>query len=89
MAIVEVTSGATPLDPLKGKKGDPSSKTESRRDESTDRVEVSEEARALFDVEQTRRFEVIREKIRQGFYFQPDVTEKVVESLLKDLKTSS
>jgi hypothetical protein len=86
MAIVEVTSGATPLDPLKGKKSDQSPRTESRRSASVDRAEVSEEARALFDVEQNRRFDAIREKIQQGFYFQPDVTEKVVEALLKELK---
>ena len=89
MAILEVTSGAAPLDPLKGKKGEQAPKPEPHREDSSDRVELSEEARALYDVEQNRRFEAIREKIRQGFYFQPDVTEKVVEALLKDLKTSS
>jgi anti-sigma28 factor (negative regulator of flagellin synthesis) len=89
MAIVEITSGAAPLDPLKGKKGDHVAKSESQRDDSGDRVELSEEARALYDVEQTRRFEAIREKIRQGFYFQPDVTQKVVEALLKELKSSA
>ena len=89
MGIQEVTSGAAPLDPLKGKKGDQPLKAAARRDDSSDRVELSEEARALYDVDQSRRFEAIRERIRQGFYFQPDVTEKVVEALLKDLKTSS
>jgi anti-sigma28 factor (negative regulator of flagellin synthesis) len=89
MAIVEITSGAAPLDPLKGKKGEPVAKSETRVDDSGDRVELSEEARALYDVEQTRRFEAIREKIRQGFYFQPDVTEKVVDALLKELRPSA
>jgi anti-sigma28 factor (negative regulator of flagellin synthesis) len=89
MAIVEVTGGTSPLDPLKGKKGDHPPKADPRRSSSTDRAEVSDEARVLFETEQNRRFEAIREKIQQGFYFQPDVTEKVVDALLKDLKTPS
>lgn len=89
MAIQEIVTGTSPTDPVKGNRGQASQKSTVRgksKDEHSDRVEVSEEARALFDADQTRRFEAIREKIREGFYFQRDVTEKVVDAILKDLK---
>jgi anti-sigma28 factor (negative regulator of flagellin synthesis) len=89
MAIVEITGGAQPVDPLKGGKGETAPRSKSPPREGKDRVEVSDEARALYDAEQTKRFEAIREKISQGFYFQPEVTERIVDALLKELKDSS
>lgn len=90
MPITEIVSGTGAADPVKGDRGQSAQKGTVKgkaKDEHSDRVELSDEARALYDADQSNRFEMIREKIRQGFYFQRDVTEKVVDAMLKDLKT--
>jgi anti-sigma28 factor (negative regulator of flagellin synthesis) len=86
MPIVEIPGAPGPVDPIKGKQDQHGTKGKVPPKTSQDRAEVSEEARALLEADRTKRFEVIREKIRQGFYFQRDVTEKVIDALLKDLK---
>ena len=95
MAIQEILTSSGSIDPVKGNKAQPQEKTPARdkavkdADEKADRVEVSEEARALYEAEQAKRFEAIREKIRQGFYSQEEVTQKVVDALSKELQTPS
>ena len=87
MSIKEIVNPAGPLDPLKNNRGTTTlKKSGDDSDENKDRIEVSDEARAMYDAEHTRRFEAIREKIRKGFYFQREVTEKVVDAMLKDIK---
>jgi len=87
MPIKEIVNPAGPLDPLKNSRGTTTvKKSGEEADENKDRIEVSDEARAMYDAEHTRRFETIREKIRKGFYFQREVTEKVVDAMLKDIK---
>ena len=93
MAIQEILGTAGAVDPLKGgsrtqtaHKGSIPEKEATESDEKSDRVDVSDEARALYASQLSGRFETIRERIRQGFYFQKDVTEKVVDAMLKDIK---
>lgn len=92
MAIQEILGSAGAVDPVKGNRGQASEKTAGKSkdapesEEKTDRVDVSDEARALYESKQSGRFEAIRERIRRGFYFQRDVTEKVVDAMLKDMK---
>jgi len=87
MAIKEIVNPAGPLDPLKNNRGTGALKKSGEdADEGKDRIEVSDGARAMYDAEHTHRFETIREKIRKGFYFQREVTEKVVDAMLKDIK---
>jgi len=50
-----------------------------------DKVEISSEAKSLFEAGQNKRLEEIRKKIDAKYYFQSDVTEKVAEALLKDM----
>jgi anti-sigma28 factor (negative regulator of flagellin synthesis) len=93
MGIQEILGNAGKTQPVKGGRSDTSDKVKEKErtsdeDDLKDRVEVSQEARALYDAERTKRFDAIREKIRSGFYFQRDVTEKVVDAVLKDLKKS-
>jgi anti-sigma28 factor (negative regulator of flagellin synthesis) len=92
MGIQEILGNAGPVDPVKGNRSETSEKTKARKLEDEDKkdsVEVSREARAMYESDQTRRFEAIREKIRNGFYFQRDVTDKVVDAMIKDLKKTS
>jgi anti-sigma28 factor (negative regulator of flagellin synthesis) len=93
MAIQEILGTAGAVDPVKGgnrsqtsQKSAPHAKDATESDEKSDRVDVSEEARVLYASKLIGRFETIRERIRQGFYFRKDVTEKVVDAMLKDIK---
>jgi anti-sigma28 factor (negative regulator of flagellin synthesis) len=89
MSIQEVLGNAGQIDPAKGTRAESPEKAKARKkegDDKKDSAEVSKEARAMYDADQTRRFDAIREKIRKGFYFQRDVTEKVVDAMMKDLK---
>jgi anti-sigma28 factor (negative regulator of flagellin synthesis) len=96
MAIQEIVNTSGAVDPVKGgNRSSTGSKTPVRAKEKTDsddrsdRIELSEEARAMYESQQSGRFEAIRERIRDGFYFQKDVTEKVVDAMLKDIKKGS
>jgi len=93
MSIQEILGTAGAVDPVKGgsrtqaaQKGSLREKEGTETDEKSDRVDVSEEARVLYESKLSGRFETIRERIRQGFYFQKEVTEKVVDAMLKDIK---
>jgi anti-sigma28 factor (negative regulator of flagellin synthesis) len=91
MGIQEILGNAGKVDPVKGNRSETSDKVKEKEHEGDaedkkDSVEVSQEARAMYDADRTRRLEAIREKIRKGFYFQKDVTDKVVDGLLNDLK---
>lgn len=86
MAIREVTGQGAPVDPVKGNRPGPQAKGKQTVRGGSDRVEVSEEARALFEADQSRRVEEIRKKIREGFYNSREVTEKVADAILKEIK---
>jgi len=94
MAIQEILTSSGSVDPVKGNKAQAQEKLPAREkegagtEEKADRVEVSEEARALYEAEQAKRLEVIREKIRSGFYRQEDVTQKIVDAVSKEIQGS-
>ena len=49
-------------------------------------VELSENAKVLFAAEKAKKLEAIRAKVKADFYSRPEVKEKVVEGLLRDLQ---
>lgn len=84
MDINRITNGGLPPDPLKVRKAkDDSDKVRSKED----RIELSDEAVSLFNAQDDKRLEEIRKKVDSGYYFQRHITEKVVDSMLRDLKT--
>jgi anti-sigma28 factor (negative regulator of flagellin synthesis) len=94
MGIQEILGNAGQVDPVKGNRSESQDKVKSKSREGDgedrkDSVAVSQEARAKYDADRVRRFEAIREKIKNGFYFQRDVTDKVVDGLMNDLKKTS
>lgn len=89
MSVREVSGNGLPIEPVKGKKSQVQEKEKAESREGKDRVELSEEARAMYEATQSRRIDDIREKIRDGFYLQPDVTEKVADAILKDFRKES
>jgi anti-sigma28 factor (negative regulator of flagellin synthesis) len=88
MNINEISNGSVPLDPLKNRKAKEKAEP-APQSKDKDRVELSAKARSLFEAEQEQRLEKIQERIRQGFYFRREVTEKVVDEMLRDLKQPS
>ena len=50
-----------------------------------DSVALSREAQRANAMAQNQKLEEIRRRIQEEFYFRPDVTEHVVNALLKDL----
>jgi anti-sigma28 factor (negative regulator of flagellin synthesis) len=89
MAIREVIGQGAPVDPVKGSKSSQQARGKAAARETKDRVEVSDEARALYEADQSRRIEDIRKKIAEGFYDRREVAEKVADAMLKEMKNES
>jgi hypothetical protein len=82
MGIREI-SGEVPLQQSTKEKKIKEATTPARS--SSDRVEVSAEARSLFEAGQRKRLEEIQRRVHDKFYFQREVTEQFVDTLLSDL----
>ena len=72
----------SPVDPVKGKKGSTPAKQATT---GRDKVQVSGEAKSLFEADQSKRLEGIKKRLHDGFYNSPEVTEKIVDGLMDDL----
>ena len=82
MAISEISNqGALPGSVREKKLKEPARPRTGRGDS----VELSTEAKSLFEAGEQKRMEEIQQKIRDKFYFRQDVTEKVVDGILRDL----
>jgi anti-sigma28 factor (negative regulator of flagellin synthesis) len=86
MSFREVAGSGLPIDPIRGKKSPVQEKEKVAHREGKDRVELSDEARSLFEANQTQRLEEIRRKVSDGFYSQPEVTEKVADAIVKEFR---
>lgn len=53
--------------------------------EKKDNVEISEEAKELFNTKHTARIEMLKARVESGYYFSDEVTEKTAERILKSL----
>jgi hypothetical protein len=82
MTINEITGGATPVQPSQPRKvkDDPTPKAA-----SSDRVELSSEAKSLFEADRARRLDEVQKRIDTGFYTRRDVLEKVADAILREL----
>jgi anti-sigma28 factor (negative regulator of flagellin synthesis) len=72
----------SPAGPVKGKKGSSPAKQSTT---GRDKVQVSGEAKSLFEADQSKRLEEIRKRLNDGFHMSPKVTEKIVDGLMDDL----
>ena len=82
MTINEISGGAIPVQPSQPRKvkEDPTPKTS-----PSDQVELSSEAKSLFDADRARRLEEVQKRIDTGYYSRPEVMEKVADAILKEL----
>ncbi|HTX18084.1 MAG TPA: hypothetical protein VMG34_05415 [Bacteroidota bacterium] len=83
MGISEVTNSGIPVQPSVSKKV---KEEQEAKGSSKDKVQVSDEARSLFETERTNRLNEIQRKIDEGFYSKKEVVEKVADAMLKDIK---
>jgi hypothetical protein len=51
-----------------------------------DRYAVSGQARALYEAGVTRKMEIARERVQQGYYSKKEVLEEVVSGLVKEMR---
>jgi hypothetical protein len=54
-----------------------------------DRVSVSGKAQALYSAGKLERLEMIRERVRQGYYLHPEITEQVIECVARDIEAAT
>ena len=83
MGISEVTNSGIPVQPSVSKKV---KEEQEAKGSSKDKVQVSDEARSLFETDRTNRLNEIQKKIDEGFYSKRDVIEKVADAMLKDIR---
>ncbi len=83
MGISEVAGSGAPVQPSISKKVKDEQEAKAT---SKDKVNVSNEARSLYESDKTNKLNEIGKKIDEGFYSQRDVIEKVADAMLKDLK---
>lgn len=83
MGISEVTGTGLPIQPTQPKKV---KEEQSSKSSPKDKVEVSGEARLLFESERAKKLEEIRKKIDEGFYSNREVIEQVAHAMLNDIK---
>jgi anti-sigma28 factor (negative regulator of flagellin synthesis) len=83
MGIQEINPNTSPVGPIKneGPKG-----KKAKGKESLDSASLSPEAISKFESQHSTRMEDIRGKITSGYYFGKEVTEKVADYLLKDIR---
>jgi hypothetical protein len=53
-----------------------------------DRASVSGQAQVMYASDQTRKLDVIRERVRRGYYLDGYVTEQVVDSVAREINAS-
>jgi hypothetical protein len=89
MTITTIISNAAPAGSLR------SGRTEGERrgavemdKESRDRVSVSGRAQALYSADQSRRLDVIRERVRRGYYLDGYIMEQVVDSVAREIEAA-
>lgn len=85
MTIHQISNDGSILFPVKTR----GKKTEQQTDDvRKDHVNLSDEAKALYESEQSQHVQQIRERIRSGYYFQRDVTEEIADGMIAEIAES-
>lgn len=89
MTIETIISNAMPASPAKGARGAGERRgTMEQGMGQADRVNLSARARSLYDADQDRKLDVIRERVRRGYYLDGYVMEQVVDSVARDIEAA-
>jgi hypothetical protein len=89
MTISTIISNAAPASSLRsgrieGERRGAVDKEEANRD----RVSVSSRAQAMYSADQSPKLEVIRERVRRGYYLDGYITEQVVDSVAREIEAA-
>jgi anti-sigma28 factor (negative regulator of flagellin synthesis) len=82
MGINEISKAGILLRPIQPKKVQNEKTAEASK---KDQVELSDEAKAMYASDQTKKLGEIQERISSGFYNSPEVMAKVVDAMLKEV----
>lgn len=80
MDITKITQPQKAYDAVSVRKEKVREKVEHRADDS---VELSPEAVKLFQAEEAKKIDAVRDKVQSGFYSSPDVVDKVAGDILQ------
>jgi hypothetical protein len=86
MTIHQPLSVARPVDPSKGNRTQMADRSGvAAGHEDRDHLAVSDRALALYETEKAQHLEVIRMRLRQGYYLDRRVTEDILDVLAQDI----
>jgi hypothetical protein len=89
MTIATIISNAAPVGSVRnGRVGEERRGTVAENAAARDRVSFSGQARALYAADQSRNLDVIRERVRRGYYLDGYVTEQVVDSVAREIEAA-
>jgi hypothetical protein len=91
MDIQDVVTCAGPLDAGSGQRrlGASRERPGGVRDGDTDQFIVSGQAKTMYEAERAHKFDVVRDRVRLGYYLQKGVLDQVVDALAKDVSTEN
>lgn len=72
------------IDPVEGKR-EIEKQNDQKRKGASDSVNLSQEAKKLYEKKKAEQYEGIKQKIHDKFYDNPGVIDKVAKAILKEL----
>jgi|WetSurMetagenome_2_1015567.scaffolds.fasta_scaffold832641_1 hypothetical protein len=89
MTISTIISNAAPVGSVRGNRsGEERRGTVAQDAAARDRVSFSGQAHALYAADQSKKLDVIRERVRRGYYLDGYVTEQVVDSVAREIEAA-
>jgi hypothetical protein len=89
MTISTIISNASPVSSMRsGRVGEERRGTVASEETTRDRVSVSGKAQVMFSADEARKLDVIRERVRRGYYLDGYVTEQVVDSVAREIEAA-
>jgi hypothetical protein len=89
MTISTIISNASPVGSMRtGRVGEERRGAVAHEEKNLDRASVSGRAQALYSSDETRKLDVIRERVRRGYYLDGYVMEQVVDSVAREIEAA-
>lgn len=89
MTITTIISDAMPASSSRnGRTGGERRGTVDMEAAQQDRVSVSGRAQTMFAADQSRKLDVIRERVRRGYYLDGYITEQIVDSVAREIEAA-
>lgn len=89
MTISTIISNAAPVSSVRGNRvGEERRGAVAAEEVTRDRASLSGRAQALYSADETRKLDVIRERVRRGYYLDGYVMEQVVDSVAREIEAA-